>query len=99
MDTEECKHVKHGECNHCHKYSGREEFGGWLDHLFQKKETGDPSNACHGLHQMSLGVEQDSDERKEGKDGKGEGHCRDGKFGGIGMEMKHVTLPIEVEVT
>ena len=37
---------------------------------------------------------------KDAKEGKGEGHnCRDGKFGGVGMEIKLVTLPIEVEVT
>jgi len=37
---------------------------------------------------------------KDVKDGKGEGHyCRDGKFGGSGMEIRLVTLPIEVEVT
>ncbi len=50
---------------------------------------------------MCLGVEPHTDERKDGKDGKDEGHyCRDGKFGGVvGMEIRLVTLPIEVEVT
>ena len=91
MDTEEGKHVKHGECNHCHKYSRRKEFNGRLDHLFHKKETDDPSNACHTLHQVCVCGEPDTDESKEGKDME---NCRDGgKFGGTGMEMKHVALP------
>jgi hypothetical protein len=34
-----------------------------------------------------------------GKDGKDVGDCLDGKFGGVGMEIRLVALPIEVEVT
>jgi len=36
---------------------------------------------------------------KDGKDGKDVGDCLDGKFGGVGMEIRLVALPIEVEVT
>ena len=36
---------------------------------------------------------------KDGKDGKDVGDCLDGKFGDVGMEIRLVALPIEVEVT
>ena len=80
MDTEEGKHVKHGECNHCHKYSGREEFNVWGHHyFFNKEERYNPYQTSTALHQMCLG-----------KDGKGVGDCRDdGKIeANIGMEIK-----------
>ena len=83
--------MKHGECNHCHKHSGREELDVWEDHLFHKEETHNPPQTYNALHQMCLDGEPDIDERKEGK---GVEHCRDGKFGhGVGMEINHEILP------
>jgi len=40
------------------------------------------------------GDEEEADVgEKDVKDGKDVGDCRDGKFGGFGMEIKHMTLP------
>ena len=87
--------MKHGECNHCHKYSGREELNVWEDHLLNKKETNDPCQTYYAFHHMCLDGEPDIDERKEGK---GVEYCReDGKMeANVRMEMKHITLPTEV---
>jgi hypothetical protein len=80
--------VKHGECNHCHKYSGREELNLWEDHLFHEEKTNDPRQTNYAFHHMCLDGEPDIDEGKDGKDL--EHYREDGKFeANVGLEMNH----------
>ena len=87
--------MKHGECNHCHKYLGREELNVWEDHLFQEEKTNIPHQTNYAFHHMCLlDGEPDTDERKDGKDLE---HCReDGKFeANVGPEMNHEPFQIQ----
>ena len=85
--------MKHGECNHCHKYLGREELNVWEDHLFHEEKTTDPRQTSYAFHHMCLDGEPDTDERKDGKDLE---YCRDdGKFeANVGLEMNHEPFQI-----
>ena len=63
----------------------------------EKFQHGHQSVDCGGGDKEEAGGGEK--DMKDGKDGKDVGDCLDGKFGGVGMEIRLVALPIEVEVT